>query len=337
MSLRLAATATLGQLRYAEQIRSVRAHLTLLPGVNRVEVAVAATVRVDASPGTTAEVALEGGDGPATIITGTVARVERRPFATVVTVTDAGAALAALRPVTTWRGLPFVQVIREIADTAGVDTGLVAVPGQVADWVPGRRTAAEQVAILARLGGGLAHVDAGGRLVVATWPLGIPDVAMRLDREFLSCTVRNIAPAAVEVPVGAGGSGTALAPDAWLAATEALTTGGDPDATHRWQPEHVLRTLADVRIATDGAVKRRDAATRDLTATCWPQPARRPGDVVLLQHTTHDEQAGPWLLTHVLHAVGGRHATTTLLGLSAGATGPGGALGALAGAIGGLA
>ncbi len=318
MSLRLAATATLGQLRYAEQIRSVRAHLTLLPGVNRVEVAVAATVRVDASPGTTAEVALEGGDGPATIITGTVARVERRPFATVVTVT-------------------FVQVIREIADTAGVDTGLVAVPGQVADWVPGRRTAAEQVAILARLGGGLAHVDAGGRLVVATWPLGIPDVAMRLDREFLSCTVRNIAPAAVEVPVGAGGSGTALAPDAWLAATEALTTGGDPDATHRWQPEHVLRTLADVRIATDGAVKRRDAATRDLTATCWPQPARRPGDVVLLQHTTHDEQAGPWLLTHVLHAVGGRHATTTLLGLSAGATGPGGALGALAGAIGGLA
>lgn len=336
MSLLLAATVTLGQLLYTEQIRSVRAHLALLPDINRVEVAIAAGVRVDATPGTDAEVALDGGDGGATVITGTVARVERRQFATVVTVADGGAALAAVRPTETYHGLPLAQVIRELAGTAGVDTGIVAVLGQVADWVPDpRRTAAHHVAELARLGGGVAHVDRGGRLVAMPWPVGVPDVAMRLDREFLAFATEALDPGAAEIPVGAGGAGTALAPDAWLHAPDPLTTGGGPDATHRWRPEHALRTLADVRIAADGATRRHDSAGRRLTATCWPQPARRPGDVVQVQEGD-DTQAGPWLLTHVRHTVAAATATTVLLGIAAGPDTAGGLAGAAAGALGGL-
>ena len=336
MSLALAATATLGQLRYTEQLRSVRAHLALLPGVNHAEVAIAAGVRVDATPGTDAEVSLDGGDGAATLLTGTVARVERRPLATVATVTDAGAALAAVRPTGTFHGLPLAQVIRELASAAGVECGLVTVLGQTADWVPSsRRTIAEHVGELARLGGGVAHVDAAGRLAVGPWPVGVPDVAMRLDREFLSFAVHDLDPGTQDVPVGAGGAGTALAPDAWLPATDALATGGDPDATHRWRPSHVLRTLADVRVATEGAARRRDAASRRLTATCWPQPARRPGDVVQVQEGD-DAQAGPWLLTHVRHTVDARTATTVLLGVAGGPGASGGLLGAAAGALGGL-
>ncbi|MCU0300131.1 MAG: hypothetical protein MUF35_00820 [Candidatus Nanopelagicales bacterium] len=335
MTLTLAAVATLGQLRYSAQILSVRAHLGLLPGVNRAEVAIATGVRVDATPGTDASVSLDGGDGEATVVTGTVARVHRHPHATVVTVTDAGAALAALRPTGTYHGLPIAQVIGELASAAGVDTGLLAVLGQVADWVPQPgRTAADHVGELARLAGGVAHVDAGGRLVAAPWPVGVPDAAMRLDREFLALAIHDLDPGVEEVPVGAGGAGSALAPDAWLPATDPVSTGADPDATHRWRATPVLRTLADVRIATDAATSRRASASRRLAATCWPQPARRPGDVVQIQ-AGDDTQAGPWLLTRVRHAVDPVTATTVLHGVAVGSA-PGGLLAAASGAVGGL-
>lgn len=337
MSLILAAAATLGRLRYTDQIRSVRTHLGLLPGVNRVEIGIAAGVAVEAAPGAEAEVSVDGGDGAATIITGTVTQVERRAFATVVTVADAGAALAALRPTETYHGLPFAQIIHALASLAGVGTDLVALPGQTADWIPNqRRTAAEHVGALARLGGGIAHIGSTGRLTVAPWPVGIPDVAMRLDREFLTFDTHDVDPGAMDVLLGAGGSGSALAPDAWLPATAALETGGGPDAAHRRRPEHVLRTLADVRIATGGANQRRGAAARRMAATCWPQPARRPGDVVQIQETGDEKRAGPWLLTHVRHAINGGQATTTLLGIDGGPGGGGGPIGTIAGEVGSL-
>ena len=151
MTLATGATVTLDDLRYTAQIRSVAAELVLLPGVNRAEVAIAAGVDVPAAAGARASVELDGGDGTAVVLTGTVDHVERTTSGAVVVVTDAGAALAATRPSETYNGLTGVQVVGKLADLASADTGQVAALTQTAAYVAdARRTAAEHVAAIAR-------------------------------------------------------------------------------------------------------------------------------------------------------------------------------------------
>lgn len=335
MTLLTAATATLGQLRYTTQIVGVSADLAALPGINNARVDIAAGVRVDAQPGTDATVELDGGDGAATIITGTVQRVSRDARATRVTVTDAAAALAATRPHETYNAMPAVQVISKLADLAQVDTGLVITTLQTAAYIAdGTRTAAQHVALLAELGGGIASVDADGRLTVMPWPVGPPTAAMRRDREFTSLSTSHDRAGHEFAVVGASGAAAGAAPDAWLASTDAVTGADDPDGFRTWITEPLLRTAVDVDLANSSLATRRAAETHRLQAECWLQPARRPGDVVQIQHTQHDDEAGPWLLTGVTHRLGTDHAQTTLTGVSV--ADDGGLLGALAGAVGGL-
>ncbi|GEA84382.1 MAG: hypothetical protein NVV70_06180 [Cellulomonas sp.] len=339
MTLTTGATVTLDDLQYTVQIRSVAAELVLLPGVNRVEVAIAAGVDVPASTGARASVELDGGDGAAVVITGTVDHVAHTTTGAVVVVTDAGAALAAARPAETYNGLTGVQVVGKLADLASADTGPVAALTQTAAYVADpRRTAAEHVAAIAARSDAVAVVDAEGRVTVVAWPVGVPTAAMRLDREFTSFTTSNHTPGHDFTPVGAGGSGAALSPDVWVPSTEAVTGADDPDGSRTWTPDPVLRTRTDVDLAARGATSRRAASTARMRATCWLQPARRPGDVVRIDETTDSAQAGPWLLTSVRHELAPRLARTTLVGVAAGASDDllGGLLGGLAGGLGGL-
>lgn len=335
MTLTTSATVTLDDLRYTVQVRSVAAELTLLPGVNRVEVSIAAGVDVPAAAGARASVELDGGDGAAVVVTGTVDHLERTTTGAVVVITDAGAALAAARPAETYNGLTGVQVVGKLADLASADTGLIAALTQTAAYVADpRRTAAEHVATIARRSDAVAAVDADGRLTVIAWPVGLPTAAMRLDREFTSFTTSSHQPGHDFAPVGAGGSGAALAPDAWVPSTEAVTGADDPDATRTWSPDAVLRTRTDVDLAARGAASRRAAATTRMRGTCWLQPARRPGDVVRIDETTSPDQAGPWLLVSVRHELAPGVATTVLEGVAAGSADD--LLGGLLGGVGGL-
>ncbi|GEK21059.1 hypothetical protein [Cellulomonas xylanilytica] len=339
MTLTTSATVTLDDLRYTVQVRSVAAELTLLPGVNRVEVAIAAGVDVPAAAGSRASVELDGGDGGAVVVTGVVDHLERATTGAVVVITDAGAALAAARPAETYNGLTGVQVVGRLADLASADTGLIAALTQTAAYVADpRRTAAEHVAAIARRSDAVAAVDADGRLTVVAWPVGLPTAAMRLDREFTSFTTSAHQPGHDFAPVGAGGSGAALAPDAWVPSTDAVTGADDPDASRSWSPDAVLRTRTDVDLAARGAASRRAAATIRMRGTCWLQPARRPGDVVRIDETTSADQAGPWLLVSVRHELAPGVATTVLEGVAAGAADDllGGLLGAALGGVGGL-
>ncbi|ASR54782.1 hypothetical protein [Cellulomonas sp. PSBB021] len=335
MTLATGATVTLDDLRYTVQIRSVAAELVLLPGVNRAEVAIAAGVDVPAAAGARASVELDGGDGTAVVLTGTVDHVERTTSGAVVVVTDAGAALAATRPSETYNGLTGVQVVGKLADLASADTGQVAALTQTAAYVAdARRTAAEHVAAIAHRSDAVAAVDAEGRVTVVAWPVGVATAAMRLDREFTSFTTSAHTPAHEFTPVGAGGSGAAQAPDAWVPSTDPLTGADEPDGTRTWSPAPVLRTRSDVDLAARGESSRRGAATARMRATCWLQPARRPGDVVRIDETTDPAQSGPWLLTTVRHELAPGVARTTLAGVAARASDD--LLGGLAGALGGL-
>lgn len=328
MTLTTSATATFAQSQYTVQILAVDAVMALLPGVNRARVTIAAGAPVDATPGAAAAVALNGGNGEATIITGTVCMVERSGDATVVTVTDAGSDLARIRPFETYEGSSAAQVITKLADVAAVDTGQVVALLQTAAYVADpSRTMAEHISGLASRSGSVAHVDADGRLVVMPWPTGPALVAMREDREFVSLMVGAAAEPPRIAPVGGGGSGVARAPDAWVPSTEAVTGADNPSASQRWQPDLVLRASVDVNLAAQAAQTRRQAASARLYGRCWLQPARRPGDVVTIEETTSDQAAGPWLVTSVRHSVTWDSASTTLLGIG------GGSLDSIAGAF----
>lgn len=334
-TLTTSASVTLGRLQYTVQIRSVAVTLVSLPGVDSADVVIAAGVQVDAAPGDDAVVELDGGDGPATVVTGVVDHVERHPFGTVVSIADAGAALAATRPSETYSGLPAMQIIRELASAAGVTTGLVTAAIQTSAYVADpRRTGAQHVAELAARAGTVATIGGDGRLSVLPWPVGLPTAAMRRDREFILLATSTHRADHEFAAVGGGGSGVALSPDAWLVNTDPVTNADDPDPRRTWRSDAVLRTQVDVDLANRSASSRRLAATRRLDATCWLQPVRRPGDVVQIQETTHPDEAGPWLITHVRHELAWDRSVTTLAGVTGGDTNE--LLGALAGAIGGL-
>ncbi len=335
MTLVTAATVTLDRLQYTVQIRSVTAELALLPGVDRADVLIAAGVDVEATPGVDATIELDGGDGAAPVIPGTVDHVDRRRGGTLVSVTDGGAALALVRPAETYNGMPAMQIITQLAQLADVDTGLIAATLQTSAYVADpRRTAAQHVAALADRAGAVAAIDGDGRLTVLPWPTGLPTVAMRRDREFTSISTSSHRQPHEFAFVGAGGSGAALSPDTWLVNTDAVTNADDPSPTRTWQADPVLRTQTDVDLANKSSTARRAASTKRLRAECWLQPARRPGDVVQIQETEFDEQEGPWLLTSVRHDLAWDRAVTSLVGVSGGDTSD--LLGSLAGALGGL-
>lgn len=334
MTLTTAATVTIDRLRYSVQVRSVSVELSLLPGVNRADVLIAAGVRMDATPGADADVVLEGGDGSAPVITGTVDRVDRRAEGTVVSITDGGAALANVRPQETYNGMLAMQVITQLARLADVQTGLVVAAIQTSAYVADpRRTAAQHIAALAERAGGVATIDGAGRLSVLPWPAGLPTAAMRRGREFTAISTSSHQPQHEFSLVGGGGSGAALSPDAWLVNTDAVTNADDPSATRTWLSDPVLRTPADVAQANKGSSARRASATRRFRGECWLQPARRPGDIVQVQETEQPDQAGPWLVTSVRHELGWGCSRSVLLGVSGGENS---ALGALGGAVGGL-
>jgi hypothetical protein len=333
MTLTTAATVTLERLQYTVQIRSVHVELALLPGTNRADVLIAAGVDVEATPGADATVELAGGDGAATVITGTVDSVERHSGGTLVSITDGGAALATIRPNETYNGMLATQIIMQLAQAAGVETGLVVATTQTAAYVADpRRTGAHHVAALAERAGGVAAFDGDGRLNVLPWPIGLPTAAMRRDREFTSIAASAHRPQHEVALVGSGGSGAALSPDAWVMSTDAITGADDPDPARSWRADAVLRTATDVDLANESLTSRRAAATRRLRAECWLQPGRRPGDVVQIQQADHPDEEGPWLIVRILHDLGWDRSRSVLSGVTAGETSS--LLGALAGAVG---
>ncbi len=335
MSLTTSASFTVDRLQYTIQIRAVSAELGALPRANRAEVVIAGGVDVAAKPGDSAELEIDGGDGAATIITGAVQDVSRREDATAVTVVDGGSALAMVRPQETYNSMLSTQIIQQLALLAGVGTNQVVATTQTSAYVADpRRTAAQHIAALADLAGAVATIDGNGNLSVMPWPMGLPTVAMRRDREFTAISTSSRRADHEFAVVGGGGAPAAAAPDAWVMSTDPLTNAEDPSPERTWVSQRVLRTATDVNTANRGAAARRAAGTQRFRGDCWLQPSRRPGEVVQIQETESGEEAGPWLITGVAHELGWDRSHTVLTGVSA--SGDTSQLGVLAGAVGGL-
>ncbi|HVF14081.1 MAG TPA: hypothetical protein VM942_05735 [Acidimicrobiales bacterium] len=334
--LAAAATARFGNLRYEHQVTSVSADLGLLPAVNRVTVVLPRAVPVDAAPGDPAEISLDGGDGSAAVLTGTVGMIRRTATASVLTAVDAGALLARLRPAATFDGQSVADVVRKLAGDAGAPIGTLTAPLRLAAYVAHQqRTGAEHVAELARLGGALALVDADGGVSVVPRPPGTPDRALLFGREFTSYRVDDLPAGPQVVVVGNGPAGFVPAPDAFLHTSAPLTAGGaDPGPSVVWEPEPALRLPAAVEGAAKEANAARAAGAQRLVADCWLLPAVRPGQLLEVQGLPGRLPAGPWLVTSVVHTLDARAGGATRLRAVVGGDALGSLLGAALGALG---
>jgi len=201
---------TLGNLRYDQHVSRVSASLTTLPGVNSATVDLPAGVRFEAATGEDAILALDGGEGAHDVMTGTIHRIDRTPTRIRVMLADAGATLASLRVASTFKGLGAAEIVKAIASDADVEVGEMSMDLDAALYVADqRRTAAEHVAALCRMGGLFACVGGDGKLSGIAADSDTATIAIKYGREIIevSSTSRRVpaAPADDERAVGLGG------------------------------------------------------------------------------------------------------------------------------------
>lgn len=336
--LALAATVQLGSAGYGSHLAEVDCTLGTLPAAGSARVRLPQGVSVDAAPGDPAKLELDGGDGPATVLTGAVATIAPDLHGTTVTVADAGAALGALRPSSTYRDKDAGGVIRALASDAAVDIGTLDLELDLAAYAAHQgRTAAEHAAELALLAGAVLVVGATGELNSVSLAADRADMALLHGRELVRCAVTRAAPpGAARVAAGNGPAGATGAPDA-LRLTAAALPHGAPAAggTARWRAAPMLRTPAAASGASQ-ALATVDAgrATR-MRAECILLPALRPGVLIEVQDLPEALGEKVWRITRVRHRVTGRSAVTTFDAVRAGSGGLG-LLGAALGALGAL-
>lgn len=300
------ASVTLGNERFDTHVHRLEATLTVLPGVSSFRAFFPASAAIGASPGDDASLDLDGGEGSELVLTGTIRAIRRGVRQIEVLVADPSAALAELRPATTYRNQDANAVIRALASDADVTVASSEVelpmPAYVAHQ---RRNAAEHIADLAALLGAYGRMNAEGELEVDR-PLGLlSDVALRYGRELLEYEAsESPAPVAERVRTGSGPAGSALAPDALRPTKEPLPAGAtDPGADAVWMPAAILRTPGAAAIASVATDMAAAAARTRVRATAFLIPALRPGKVVEVQDLPYGVSSGSWLLTRVTHVL----------------------------------
>ena len=311
MSVLPTASATLGNLRYDTHAIHVRVSLALLPSVNWAEVRIPVNVRFEAAPGDDALLDIDGGEGTKTVLTGKVRQVRRSFTGIQVIIADGSDALAALRPSVTYQRQNAGQVIRALGADAGASLGSVDLdidlPAYVADP---RRTAAEHVARLARLGGCIATGGSDGKLNVLARPTQ-PASALMYRREIIEYRTTNSKVVNLQrFAMGFGPAGSGSAPNALQHSNEALPSdAADGGVGVLRQAEPMLRTPGATSAASTALKTATAGMSERLFARCFLLPALRPSEVIEVQSLPDGMSSGAWLLTRVTHelspAVGG--------------------------------
>jgi hypothetical protein len=295
-------------------------------------------VRLDAVPDDDGVLELDGGEGAETVITGKVRSLRRGLLATEVTVGDAGVELARLRPGVTYEKQSAREVIRGLAGNAAVAVDTIDLDLPLAAYVAHQyRSAAEHIAYLARLGGGMAGVNGDGKLHVMTWPEGQPELALRYGREIIAYDIReHPGPAAQRLMIGHGAAGSADAPEALRPSLAPLPSDAPAAGQEAiWRPAALLRTPKAATTASTAADVVAGAEAKRLRASCFLLPRLRPGTVLEVHDVPHNLSKGPWLVTRVTHRLQPGHGgITTFAGVSGQGGGVSDLLAAALGAVG---
>ncbi len=340
MSLAPALSVTLGSLRYDTHAAAAGICLAMLPRGSSAEIALPSNVRFEASTGDKAVVSLDGGEGAQTVLTGKVQSIRREFELIRVILTDTGD-LAGYRPSATLEGQDAQSVVNKLASDVSVSTGNVDIDLDLAVYVahPGR-TAAEHIAKLAELAGGIAYTDGDGSLNVKQKPSGPADSALKYGREVMTYETRSAdALSPQRFAMGFGPAGSGGADDALRPSVDAIPGSASDGGVGVWRvPTPVLRVPSAATTASGALQSIAAAQAERVTAHCFLLPTLRPGNVIEVQELPDGLSSGPWLITRVEHSFERGFGTTRFWGETASA-GPsllGGLLGAAAGAIGGL-
>ena len=340
MSLAPSLSLTLGSLRYDTQSASAHICLATLPRGSSAEIVLPASVRFEAVPGDKAECSVDGGEGAQKVLTGKV-RYLRRGFDQIaVTIADCGAELSAYRPSATLEAQDAGAIVNKLASDVSAATGTVDIDLDLAAYAAHpTRTAAEHIASLAFLSGGLAYTDGDGSLNVRKRPSGPADSALKYGREIIRCDVRDAAPVNPQrFAMGFGPAGSGGAPDALRQTVDALPGEvADGRVGVRRVPVLALRIPSAAASASGSMQAVAAAQTKQLTASCFLLAGLRPGNVIEIQSTPDDLASGPWLVTRVEHKLQrGAGETRFWAETTAGSSLLNSLLGAALGAVGGL-
>lgn len=334
MTLAFGISATIGGLRYDSHLMGARIGAGLAPRAGSAQLLLPPQVRVDAEPGDDVAVTLDGEEPGTAVFGGQVLRIEHLLDVTRVVAGDALARLAAIRPGTTFEQQSAQRIVTALADQAAIPTGTVDAPLDLVHYVADQsRTALEHTARLAGWAGSFATSAPDGSLVVRPLPSGPAERALRYGREIAALTVGRRQPGADVVWAGSGPAGSVGAPDAHLQTTGVLPDSAPPPAARTLRiAAPALRTPGAATSATTAAASRNGTARLD--ATCWLQPAIRPGTLLEIADAPQPGAIGPWLVTSVVHDLGpGPRGVTRLEGETVATGGP---LAGLLSALGGL-
>jgi hypothetical protein len=312
--LRPSYALTLGGQRWTEQVTVLEVRLAAAPLPGLLSARLPAGGPVSAAPGDAASLDLDGGEGGATVFTGTVDTLRRDPEGVTVTALDAAGTLAAYRPAATYEKVTAGTVIGQLCGDVGVAAGAIDNGVDLAFYVadPGR-SALEHVARLAGWGGALARVNGNGALDAQVVNAAQPELALRYGRELLAFErARAAAPVQAFVVAGEAGAGSTSDPKALRPVADffAGSRPAGPSATDRWRFEPALRTAASARTA-GAALERAYRSGRGrgrLEALLLP--ALRPGTVLEVQDLPDGLEGGPVWLDRVWHHLSAAGAST---------------------------
>jgi hypothetical protein len=330
-----------GSQGFTKQLLAVDLELLAAPLLDHLVVRLPAAAPLDAAVGDPVTLSLDGGEGAHAVFTGVVSCIRRDASTTTVAALDAGGALAALRPATTYEQASAGTVIAALCADAGVETGSIedgpALTFYVAD--PGR-SALEHVARLAGWAGALAAVNGEGALDVKVVVGVDPEVALRYGREVLDLEgIETAGPVTSFVVAGESAAGDAAQPES-LRPTRDFFGGSRPDGPSRtalWSWEPALRTPAAASTASSALTRQYRSSRSRALLHALLVPQLRPGTVLEIQDVPSGLPAGPFWIDRVSHSLSANGAYTRAR-LSAGghALDPSGLLGSLAGAVKGL-
>jgi hypothetical protein len=338
MSLAPALSIRLGNLRYGTHTAGARICLSLLPRCSSAQIALPSHVRFEAAPGDAAELSIDGGEGAQTALTGKVRSIRRTFDQIVVTVADGAAELAAYRPSDTYEGQNAKAIASALASDVALDTATIDIDLDLGAFVahPGR-TAAEHIADLALLAGGIAYVGGDGALNVRRRPAGPADAALKYGRDvtaFDEASADTVNPQ--RFAIGFGGAGSGSAPDVLRPSVDAIPASAPTGGLGvRRVSSPVLRVPSAATTASSALQTAAAAQAKRVTAEGFLLAALRPASVIEVQALPDGLSSGPWLVTRVEHSLEGGAGSTRFWAETADAA-PSSLLAGLAGALGSL-
>ena len=250
--------------------------------------------------------------------------------------------MAALRVAETFENRSAAQVVRDLADRAGVEVGSLAdgdsYPYVVIDPA---RTVREHVLRLARREGADLGTDEDGRLTMTRFTKSKADHVVRYGVHLLAATLAHGAPAGAKVVVSGEGAASGGGSDRWhwllRDGADARAEAGSGEATLA-----IADGASRSRAAADRLAKRVAGALDEARAVgrvALPgAPEIRAGDAIGIEDAPTPGLDGVLKVLAVRHRYDKRTGFVTILDVTRAAAGgdSGGLLGAAAGAIGGL-